>query len=111
MKVGKYNLRDIINPKRWWMVIIYYLHKWTSPLPDAHEEIVAYCEQVVFRRSQCPDCVEKGECIRCGCPINGLMLDPKAQDKDYLWGEMMKSEEWEAYKGKTGLYFNTSFNT
>ena len=82
----------------------------TPPLPHAHEELVAYCEQVVYRRSLCGECVEAGNCIRCGCPVNGLMLNPEETDKDGLWHQMVKHNEWVSFKENLGLEFNISFN-
>lgn len=111
LKMGKYRVKDMVNPYRWWVTIKYYLHRWTSPIPDSHEEIVAYSEQIVYRRIQCPACVEKGECLRCGCPVNGLMTNPHEVDKDHLWGKMMRYKEWEKFKKDQKIEFQLIYKT
>jgi len=61
-------------------------------------EAIAYSEQVVYRRSKCPGCVEAGACIACGCEIDGMMTTSSTVCPNGQWGKILKTKEWEQLK-------------
>lgn len=93
MKIGKYKLEHILDPRRWWMFIKHILEGKRSELDQ-----LAYAEQVVFRASSCRSCLENGECHVCGCKTPALFLERSASCSDFRWGPVMGYEEWEEYK-------------
>jgi hypothetical protein len=58
-------------------------------------------EQVVFRKAlvqlKKPECIAKGECIKCGCAIPDLFYADKSCDM-LCYPKMMSKESWESFK-------------
>ena len=60
-------------------------------------------EQAICRAVSCLECLNKGACTECGCATPQMFYSPKKEDSKERWGEMMKEEEWEAYKKEHDL--------
>lgn len=58
-------------------------------------------EQVIFRKAlvqlKKPECIAKGECIKCGCAIPDLFYADKSCDM-FCYPKMMSKENWESFK-------------
>lgn len=61
-----------------------------------YEDIIPYCEQVVYRMSKCAPCVAGGKCWDCKCPVPDKMLAPTAKCSQNNWGPMEDSAAWKA---------------
>lgn len=63
-------------------------------------------EQVAWRASKCPDCLEAGKCLHgCGCKVPGRwFVDEPCTDKIHI--PLMEKDEWEAYKLKHNISFD-----
>lgn len=96
-------VKDILNPKRWWMFIHSKASMWLGKDPD---EEIAWAEQIVYRQSRCSQCVEAGKCVHCGCPMNELLTEKSAACSALQWGPAMSAPTWETYKesNKINLY-------
>lgn len=91
LKLGKYRVIDLINPLKWWAVIDAWIAKRYVSLH--------WAEQVVYRKSLCPDCVAKGSCIGdCGCKMPDAMFAKDNSCSEGEWGPMYNEEAWETYK-------------
>lgn len=44
-------------------------------IPQKH--LLAYAEMVVYRANRCPECVEAGKCLGCGCAMPEMAFDVK----------------------------------
>jgi hypothetical protein len=87
------------------------------PIKLKPSEAVSYAEQLLLRRSLCPQCVQAGQCVYCKCDIQGLMTEPKdtkcgyfeededGNQEDYpKWQDMYSPEEWEKFKSINPYY-------
>ena len=103
--VKKRGLKDILNLKKWWIYIrSWFLDKFNL-LPASYDNGLAYCEMVVYRSLQCPECVKAGKCIGCGCPVPEAILDPINECSEGNWEAVDSFEEWEKFKQITNLKF------
>lgn len=62
-------------------------------------------EQIVWRRYQVsmksPECLKQGNCIQCGCEMNGkLKADMGCENEPFCYPEMMKRREWIKFKNQ-----------
>lgn len=90
-------LQDITNPE----VIKAYLEWAEIKKNGIHldaEDILSFCEQVVYRLGKCPECVSAKECVHCHCPMPEKALTPLAVCSADAWPRMMPSDTWEQYK-------------
>lgn len=57
-------------------------------------------EQAIWRRTKAPECMEKGECIYCGCEMIGKTLEDRGCENPerYCYPDMMNKKDWEKYK-------------
>lgn len=97
LNLKKRGATDILNPKK----IKAYLQGFEIEKNGVHlsiEEIESFCEQIIYRRSMCPDCFSSSNCIHCGCkmPLSGYT--PKNYCSGGNWGKMKSPEEWEEFK-------------
>jgi hypothetical protein len=90
MNWKKVRLRDVLNPKKWWIVVDAYIKKaegvslenckqameikWENGENVAEfwcqrvmGQSLKYAEKVVERAQLCAGCVENGSCLHCGC--------------------------------------------
>ena len=99
MRIGGYLLKDILNPKKWWSLIVGFILVKYSPTVGEH-----IFEQVYYRMLRCPQCVEAGKCIGtetcegCNCHILEKMAVPSETCHCKRWGPIMEKEQWEQYK-------------
>lgn len=96
MKIFGYRVVDIINPIKWKRV-------YDSIVVKNHLELfgslqVHITEQLMWRRLNCPECVEAGKCLACNCPIEEKMFTPEETCTNGLWGPFLDATDWEAYK-------------
>lgn len=106
MKIGKYKLEHILDPRRWLMFLKHLAYTWGEPMGEdkqSEQDMLAYCEQVVVRSLFCPICLKNGSCTVCGCKTPALFLEREASCSDFKWGEVMNYEDWEKYKNIYGL--------
>lgn len=101
----------MVNPKRWLMVLKYFLRNWLNLVPEKDEDLIAYAEQVVMRSIMCSDCVNAGTCKECGCKVSALLVDPKAVDSLNKWEAMKGTDDWNSYKKEYGITFRIDINT
>lgn len=85
--------KDITDPKVWrtmtdWLRI--KQHGLTIPA----DELESYAQQVVYRESQCPECVKAKECVHCHCAMPDKALVPNASCSAGKWGPMLPAAEW-----------------
>jgi len=112
MKIGKYRLVDLTTPRKWLAFLKSKAYHWGNPLDEKKElpnDLVAYCEQVVFRQGLCPACVVAGECLHCGCPSPDLFLDRDNFCSEQLWAKMLPTDKWEEFKIKNKLAIEISY--
>ncbi len=64
------------------------------------EDAIAYAEQIVFKRSMCRECYDRGACVHCGCSFEDLSLSTQATCSAGKWGKTMDSESWNRYKSE-----------
>lgn len=110
----KRGLSDILSPHRW---SLYFRGKKRGKegttlkissdesLTVNNEELQSFIEQVVYRQSfaECKKCVEKGECIHCGCKSPELFFDKEMVCSGGNWQEMKTPEDWAEYKKDIGI--------
>lgn len=63
-------------------------------------------EQVAYRESLCPDCLEKGECQHCGCSLPMRWFAKDSCNDGERFPDMMGSDKWEEFKKEHNLKFN-----
>ena len=93
----KRGLKDILNPKKWWIVI-------DASLAEYYGLTLAKAELVVYRSLMCPKCVEKGECIHCSCGVPENMYSEENWCSGGNWGPE-DAVEFQKRKKMTGLQF------
>lgn len=99
--------KDLLNPKRWVMVLDSFRGKTvgtTLKIGDenvnfTNEQLQSYIEQVSYRQSfeECRRCLNEGACTHCGCD-RSLFLDPKMVCSGGNWQEIKTPEEWRKFK-------------
>lgn len=96
--VKKRGLKDIFSKK----IFSYFESKWQSifGIYLRKANAVAYAEQVIFKRSMCPECYAAGACTNCGCGFEGLSTCKTSVCAEKRWGKIMKRKEWQEYKDK-----------
>lgn len=101
-RIGGVLLVDVLNPFRWkaWLQ-----SKWIDIFGKNIKEVelVSYSEQLLYRISKCPRCVENGRCIGydtdgCGCNTLGKMYIESEKCHENRWGEMLPMEDWNEHK-------------
>lgn len=105
---------DLLSPSRW---KLYFRGKKRAKegttlqiaqdetLIVTNEKLQSFIEQVVYRQSfpECKKCVEKGECIHCGCKSPELFYDEEMVDSGGNWQEMKSPEDWAEFKKDIGI--------
>lgn len=109
MNWSKVKIKDLLNPRKWWIVIDAYWRKsrgvtlencqtaiqmkYTSGLAASDfwcrmvmKQDLEFAEMVVDRASRCPDCVEEGSCVHCGCTSPENMYSPLNSCSAGNWG-------------------------
>lgn len=64
------------------------------------KDMIAYAEQIIFKRTMCPGCYEAGHCLHCGCDFKDLSVSKEATCSEGKWGKVMNDKEWAEYKDK-----------
>lgn len=96
--IKKRGLKDIFSKR-----VISYLESIKQKLVGertAQKDMVAYAEQIIFKRTMCQECFEKGECIHCGCNFKDLSVSKEATCSEGKWGKILNEKEWNEYKSK-----------
>lgn len=113
--------KDILNPER---IKLYFRGKkrakegTTLQIADGetlvvtNEKLQSFIEQVIYRQSfaECKKCMEKGECIHCGCKSPELFYDELMVCSGGNWQEMKSPEDWQEYKKDIGIEITTVQN-
>ena len=100
--IAKRGLKDILNERKREVYEEYKdIKKEGLLLP--YDDILAYCEQVVYRTRQCGDCCQAGECKVCSCEMPAMALCPSGYCEANKWGSYMSPEEWEKYKQQMNI--------
>ena len=113
--------KDILNPER---IKLYFRGKKRGKegttlqitndeaLTVNNEELQSFIEQVIYRQSfaECKQCLEKGECIHCGCKSPELFYDKEMVCSGGNWQEMKSPEDWNEYKKDIGIEITTVQN-
>lgn len=60
-------------------------------------------EQILYRISKCPDCIEEGKCQKCGCSVPGKFFVAKSCNEGERFPDLMDDKQWEEFKKKEGL--------
>lgn len=100
--IRKRGAKDILNPARWTAYTDGNNIR-NKGITLQYDEIVAYSEQVVYRKSLCGQCFEQGSCTHCGCvmPLSGVT--PSSFCSGGNWDKMMRPEEWEKFKQENDI--------
>lgn len=55
-------------------------------------------EQIEYRKSKCPDCLEAGACKYCGCSVPGKMFVKHSCNDGDRFPDLMSEEKWTEFK-------------
>ena len=61
-------------------------------------------EQVMYRAIQCPECVEAGKCLACGCLTPQIFFAQHRVDAEGRWGAFLTEPEWKKFKEDNLIY-------
>lgn len=99
-------IKDFFRPSRWMSFTIWLLKKILRYLDKSEIYLDRWeMEQYMFRMLTCPECVEEGKCLHCGCDTMGRMMnrtDTCSRDK---WGLFMSEKVWDAYRKSNQIKF------
>jgi hypothetical protein len=103
----KYRFKDLINPLKWWSVLMSYKYKEVLPAPHI---IIQYAMR--FTSPGCQPCMKAGECkMPCKCKIPDKMLVPWETDSDGNWGPIIEDEqEFWAWMNEYNITFEPKYN-
>lgn len=93
----------------WWYFL--YPLKWGAFLRGTYNKDnvpFEFCEIVIYRSLQCPDCMDNGSCLQCGCSVPESMMDLSNWCKGGNW-DKITPEMWIEYKNRTGLKFRIEY--
>lgn len=92
---------DLVKPWKWMSFVRGTIYAWFL---RPH-----ITEQIMLRYLVCPECVEAGKCIDCGCSLDKFM-DPRAQCSLGKWGAIEKNPDiWKAIKKEYNIKLNLSY--
>lgn len=86
------------DPRKWLAVIMWQLKKLVDWYHRGDIDEITYCEQIIFRRTQCVGCNNSGKSQCCNCDFNGLIKQRDRECTFLMWPKMMGREEWQEYK-------------
>lgn len=74
-------------------------------------DIDAYCEEYMFRKLSCPDCVFNKECEHCECVFPEKMQTPSQFCPVGKWQRMEEDEgkTWKDFKEQMGITFELKY--
>ncbi len=110
MNLSKIKLEHVTSPKKWknFIVGMYRTFKFGAFGAKQYSTLytaimkadmpVHYKEQVLWRATQCSDCLLNGSCLHCGCEMPGKFLDETDECDQNKWGPMMVSPVWDMFK-------------
>lgn len=55
-------------------------------------------EQANMRANKCPECVQAGKCVECGCKTPNMFFSPQKECSKKRWGKMLSKDDWEKMK-------------
>lgn len=55
-------------------------------------------EQIEYRKSKCPDCLEAGVCKHCGCSVPGKMYVTTSCNDSERFPDLMDEKKWQEFK-------------
>lgn len=110
----KYRIKDIINPLKWWSVVVGFF-KLKIQRMEPHV-ITQYALR--FNTPECQPCFEKGKCFQspspgidpCNCAMPDKALVAHESCSCGYWGPIIKDkQEWEEYKKIYKLKFEPKY--
>lgn len=57
-------------------------------------------EQIEYRKSKCPDCLEAGVCKECGCKVPGKMYVTSSCNNGERFPDLMSESRWNEFKAR-----------
>lgn len=105
--IQKRGLKDVLNPEVWSAYSDWKQIEKEGLLLKA-EDIDAFCEQYVYRKLKCPECVSKGKCVDCNCPTIPKMVTAESKCTMGFWDKMLPPDEWEQHKKDNGITLLTT---
>lgn len=94
--IKKRGLKDIFSMR----VFAYLESIWQKlfGIEIAQKDMGAYAEQILFRKTVCKPCSEKGSCTHCGCNFYDLSISKNGTCSAGNFGKIMNAKDWEEYK-------------
>jgi len=97
MKIFGYKLVHIINPVKWYSIVIGKILKKYGF--GEQKDLFHIYEQYTFRATMCNLCLEEGKCLSCKCDMPDKMLVPFEMCDLKRWGPIIQDkEQWENFK-------------
>jgi len=95
MKIGRFNI-TLKNIKAYIQgKSRLFIKKYGADFIKLEEHIQ---EQIIWREERAlPECIEKGQCISCGCDMPDMLYSDKSCERK-CYPEMMDKETWEKFK-------------
>ncbi len=62
------------------------------------EKALSYCEQVVYRKAICSECLKLGHCKKCKCKTPHIFFVEENTCSLGNWLEMLPPKEWKEFK-------------
>jgi hypothetical protein len=117
--IRKRGLKDVTNPVKISNFLDFKDIK-ENGLTLSYDEIVPYCEQLVFRmyNAGCKPCMDRGACTHCECEQPGSAITPNHEcDQSYYPPMFFETDgdgntklsinKWNDYKKEKGINFKT----
>lgn len=102
MKVFGVRAVDVVNPVKWVSFI-----KGTVYGIFLKPHIL---EQVLIRQISCPECMEAGKCIGCGCKMPAKTYDLDASCSEGRWSEVERdSAKWDDRKNRYKIKLKVTY--
>ena len=99
-------LKDFFSIERYKSVFIRIL-KWLLIKLDGNQSCdqVHVIEQYMYRFLKCKPCLDKGECLVCGCHMPAKMFVRTDYCEDAKWLPFMSETDWNNYKKLNNIKF------
>lgn len=69
----------------------------------AEQDIIPFCEQIVYRTIECAKCLENKQCEHCTCEFPSKMETPEQKCPIGEWDAIMPKQEWDEYKQRNNI--------
>lgn len=104
MKIFGLRLIDLINPVRWYKFLSWKEVEREGILEIPMDEVQERSELLVYRSLSCPECLENGTCLVCGCHTAAKMIDPSESCPEGKW-QATTVDAWKKSKDGLGIKF------